>query len=103
MNGPGSTTPASPSASVCRRVNRSLGIVLLLALQLPRGAGGRALGAGLEPFRDHVDLRGPRPGKDARDIEVCDGEAVAEQVGAAIACVIEHPQRLSQLFFGGVG
>jgi hypothetical protein len=62
-------------------------------LQLPGGAGRRALGAVLEPFGDfgdgrHVDLRRPRPGEYAGDIEVGDGEAFPEQVRAAAEITI---------------
>ena len=53
-------------------------------LELAGGAGGRTLGAILEPlgeFREggEVDLRWARPGKDAGDVEVGDGELPAEQ------------------------
>src|SRR5437868_5541902 len=78
-----------------------------LPLHLPGGACGRPLGAVLEPLGDfrkwtHVDLRGPRPRKDAGDVEVGDRETIAEQVGAADEGTIEDPKRLSQLLFGAV-
>src|SRR3984893_12621951 len=55
-------------------------------LELAGGAGGRALGAVLQPLgslweRRHIDPGRPRPGEDAGDVEVGDGEIAAEQMG----------------------
>src|SRR5215831_19504620 len=86
--GLGSTIAPSPSPSACRRDSRAFAIApLSLPLQLPCRARGRAVGAVFEPLGDlrergHVDLRRSRPGEDAGDIEVRDGEAVPEQVCA---------------------
>src|ERR1700757_1851736 len=109
MNGLGSMTPASPSASVCRRVSRLPGICfVLLPLQLSSAARCRALGAGLEPFCDlgewrHVDLSWPRPGKNARHVEVGNGEIHPEQVGAVGESTVEHLQGLRELLLGRIG
>src|SRR5712671_6469061 len=97
INGHDRAMPPSPSASVCRRVSRGSLFLPLRSfpLHLPGGAGRRALGAVLEPFGEfgdgrHVDLRRPRPGEYAGDIEVGDCEAVPEQVRATAESAAEH-------------
>src|SRR5438105_1321126 len=77
------------------------------ALELAGGAGGRALGAILQPFGDfrewrHVDPGRAGPGEDAGDVEIGDGEIGAEQVGGAAEHTVEHAERLRERFLGGV-
>ena len=60
--------------------------ILSLPLELAGGAGRRPLGANPEPLGDlrhgrKVDLRRPRPGENAGDVEIGNRELVAKQVG----------------------
>jgi len=76
-------------------------------LELAGGAGGGAFGAVLEPLGDlrewrQVDPGRTRPSEDAGDVEVGDGEMVAEKVGSATEHAIKHAERLGERFLGGV-
>src|SRR6516164_2509718 len=109
IKGIGSTTPPSPNASVCRRDTRAFDIApsRSFPLQLSSVACCRPLGAVLEPLADlregrHVNLRRTRPGEDAGDIEVGDGEAVSEQVRAVCEGAVEHFEGCGERLFGSV-
>src|SRR5437660_334756 len=73
-----------------------------LALQLAGGARRSPLSAAFEPIGHlwhvtEVDPRRPRPGQDARDIEVSDREMLAEEIGRVRDCRVEHHQRPAEL------
>src|SRR5271169_5990647 len=80
----------------------------LLSLSSPLQLAGRArcrpFGAILEPLcdlreRGHVDLRRARPGENAGNIEVGNGETIPEQVAGATEDAFEHPKRLGEGLF----
>jgi len=108
MKGLGSMTPASPSVSVRRRVNRFLGIVFrysrcncrasraagrsaqFLSHSATLGNGAMPIWAGRAQLRMLATLR----------------SATVKLPPSRLALrpsAVEHPQRLSELFFGGVG
>src|SRR4051794_21020849 len=71
------TTVSGFSCAIAGRVS---------ALQIAGGARRRALGAALHPLRRlrhvrDIDPRRSRPGQNARDVQIRDGEMLAEQVG----------------------
>ena len=78
--------------------NRIRHVATSFPLQLPGRARCRPFGGILEPLGDlrergHVDLRRARPGEDAGDIEVGNGEAIPEQVRAVVESAVEHFER----------
>src|SRR3954468_14475517 len=78
------------------------------ALQIAGGARGGAFGAALHPVRRlrhvrDIDPRRPRPGQDARDVQIGDGEMLAEQIGLVRDRLVEHHQRPAEFALALVG
>src|SRR5207248_1685385 len=109
QNGRGATIFAKICASVapgrtCSAARRRRA----LALQLAGGARRWPLSAAFEPIGHlwhvtEVDPRRPRPGQDARDIEVSDREMLAEEIGRVRDCRVEHHQRPAELVLVLIG
>src|ERR1700730_16463339 len=77
------------------------------ALELAGGAGGGTRGAILEPLGElrksgKVDAGRARPGEDAGNVEIGDGEMVAEQIGRAGENAVEDAERLGKRLLGAV-